>query len=278
MSATLLRFRRDYRAALVDHLPDPGEPGLHAAYELGRRAVLQEVTVIDLAAVHHDALAEVLDLPVPVGGEQARELLALAGAFLAESLSAYEMVRRGYREAREAAELERHHAQTIRRLSSFLADASLASDADGSLQEVLQLIAEEARELVDAEGCMVAVHADGSPPWLNASSPAELAAGLGAAAAAHHLAVHVRLQAHGGPVHLDAEELRRTPHIAALGGDEAAPGWLGTPLVALDGRLLGWIEVFGWERGGPTELDEALIVHLGQMASAALERARLYGR
>jgi hypothetical protein len=278
MSATLLRFRRDYRSALSEHLPDPGEPGLHAAYELGRRAVTEELSVLDLAAAHHDALAEVLDLPGPVPGEDTRRLLAIAGAFLAESLSAYEMVRRGYREAREAAELERHHAQTIRRLSSFLADASLASDADGSLQEVLQLIAEEARELVEAEGCLVAVHADGAPPWLSASSPDGLVAGLGESAGAHHLAVHVRLQARGGPVRLDADELRLTPHIAALGGDDAAPGWLATPLAALDGRLLGWIELFGWERGGPTELDEALIVHLGQMASAALERARLYGR
>ena len=45
----------------------------------------------------------------------------------------------------------RQRADMLHRLSTFLADASLALDAPGSLEEILQLVAEHARELVGAD-------------------------------------------------------------------------------------------------------------------------------
>src|SRR5215213_3472525 len=42
----------------------------------------------------------------------------------------------------------RERAEMLHRLSTFLTDASLALDAPGSLEEILQLVAEHARELV----------------------------------------------------------------------------------------------------------------------------------
>ena len=47
-------------------------------------------------------------------------------------------------------------------------------------------------------------------------------------------------------------------------------------LTALDGSELGAIQLFDKQDGSFTESDEALLVHLAQMASAAVERARLY--
>ena len=58
------------------------------------------------------------------------------------------MVQRGYRAAREAARAERRQTEMSRQLSAFLADASLALDASDSLEEMLRLVAEQARELV----------------------------------------------------------------------------------------------------------------------------------
>src|SRR4029079_15597175 len=56
----------------------------------------------------------------------------------------------------------RRRAEMLHRLSTFLADASLALDAPGSVEEILQLVAEHARELVGAECCRVEVRlADG---------------------------------------------------------------------------------------------------------------------
>jgi GAF domain-containing protein len=270
MSAAL-RFRHAYASAFGDHLLDGGEETLRAAYELGREAVAGELSVLDLAAAHHEVVAESLD---GMTAAEARRVVEIAGGFFAESLSAYEMVRRGYREAQEAAAAARRQAQTIRRLSTFLADASLASDTAGTLGEVLRLIAEEARELVDATGCIVAVRSSTGPPWTSASSPDELIGRLDLEREGQFLAVHALLEAESGPVLLLAEELEDHPRIAQL--PEALRGWLGAPLRALDGRLMGWIQVFDWEDGGPTEVDEALIVHLAQMAAASLERTRLY--
>jgi hypothetical protein len=47
--------------------------------------------------------------------------------------------------------------EMLHRLSTFLADASLALDAPGSLEEILQLVAEHARELVGAARCRVEI-------------------------------------------------------------------------------------------------------------------------
>ena len=51
---------------------------------------------------------------------------------------------------------------------------------------------------------------------------------------------------------------------------------MGVPLSALNGRLLGSVQLLDVAHESPTELDEALIVHLAQMAAAALERTTLY--
>ena len=55
-------------------------------------------------------------------------------------------------------------------------------------------------------------------------------------------------------------------------------GWIAAALTALDGRHLGLIQAFDKQTGDFTELDEAILVQLAQMASAAVERAQLYRR
>ena len=60
-----------------------------------------------------------------------------------------------------------------RQLSTFLADASLALDASESLEEMLQLVAEQARELVGAQCCVATVATDGQPRTAEAASFAE---------------------------------------------------------------------------------------------------------
>ncbi len=144
-------FRDAYSAKFDEYLVTHDENALHAAYELGRDAVERELSVLDLASAHHDVLARSL----------AREPTKIeattraAEQFFLESLSAFEIVQRGYREARETAALEQRNTAILRQLSSFLADASLAVDAHHSLIEMLQLLAEQAREIVDADACIV---------------------------------------------------------------------------------------------------------------------------
>ena len=54
MNAALHRFRQSYAHAFEAYLRNPGENTLHRGYELGREAVTQHLSVMDLATVHHD--------------------------------------------------------------------------------------------------------------------------------------------------------------------------------------------------------------------------------
>ena len=250
--STAPQFGTAYRSALAGHLADRSETGLRAAYELGRDAVERGLSVLDLAAVHHDGLLESLR-----GCSDSGEIEAMTRAaadFFLESLSAFEMVQRGFREAREAAILERRHAGILRQLSNLLADGSLAFDASASLEEMLQLVAEQARELTNARECLVAASVRPSGAPIEVASYADV------------------------DTWSEATENVGAGGLAAEDASKAQPSRLFAPLTALDGRDFGSIEVVDKADGDFSELDEAILVHLAQMAAAALERARLYQR
>src|SRR5215216_1733501 len=126
-------FRAAYSSALADHLGDRSEGSLRIAYELGREAVSRRLSVLDLAVAHQETLISVL--VEASGSSETEQVTRAAGDFFLESLSSFEMVQRGFREAQEAARLERRQTQMSRQLSTFLADASLALDASFFLNE-----------------------------------------------------------------------------------------------------------------------------------------------
>ena len=242
-------FRRAYTAALRAYLDDGDERARWAAYELGRDAVAGGLGVLDIADAHHEALLAALG-----DGADPGPATAAAGEFFLESLSAFEMVQRGRGEEREEAEFERRHAAMVRQLSSFLADASLAgSDAD-STHEILHLVAEQARELVGGACCVATLSPGDRGQPARAASFEEGEASWAARLALADLS---------------------SPDPPA--GDAAPYGaWLAAPLTALDGTAIGSIHVFERQRRAFTSGDEAVLVHLAQMAAAAIERVRLY--
>ena len=89
----LERLRRNYRAAFLRYLPNRDEAALDAGYQIGRSAVADGLTILDLAQVHHDVLREVLRTS---SQEELDGITASAADFLAEVLATYEMTRRGY--------------------------------------------------------------------------------------------------------------------------------------------------------------------------------------
>ena len=74
------------------------------------------------------------------------------------------MLQRVLADAREAATVERRQAAVLRQLSTFLGDASIAADGSDSFDEMLQLVAEHARELIGARRCVARLTLDGSRP------------------------------------------------------------------------------------------------------------------
>ena len=90
------RFRRDYAPAFLQYLTERGEPGRRAAYELGRRAIREQLSVLDLARVHHDILLEVLKTHRT--SHELEQIAQAASEFLVEALAVFEMTQRGFTE------------------------------------------------------------------------------------------------------------------------------------------------------------------------------------
>ena len=82
---------QDYRATLLRFLPRRDEVVREAAYDLGRRAVVSGVNLLEMCRLHHDVFLEVLRDTEPDGhlavAESASELLL-------EALAAYDMTHR----------------------------------------------------------------------------------------------------------------------------------------------------------------------------------------
>jgi two-component system NtrC family sensor kinase len=84
-----------YRSALEEFVAAGGEEARSRAYEIGRSAVAEHCGLLDIAEIHHQALATVARRTPDRSGSH----LAVASEFLAEVLSPFEMSLRGYREA-----------------------------------------------------------------------------------------------------------------------------------------------------------------------------------
>src|SRR5436853_383284 len=102
-------FAGDYLDALRRHVEAPTEGSLQDAYELGRRALVDGRSLLELVAVHQRLLGEALG-PVPEGLER-------ADAFLREGLASFEIAGLGVREVRALAAAERERTEVLGHLS-----------------------------------------------------------------------------------------------------------------------------------------------------------------
>lgn len=90
-------LQRVYTRALEAYLSSGGEDALQSAYEIGRTALSDGLGVLEMAAMHHVVLAQVLQrITRPASLKQD---LNRAQEFFGESLSPYEMAHRGFRDA-----------------------------------------------------------------------------------------------------------------------------------------------------------------------------------
>lgn len=268
-------FRAAYADAFGEYLLGPSERTLRVAYELGREAVTRQLSVLDLAVAHQEALLSALAAGSSV--EDNTRAATAAGDFFLESLSSFEMVQRGLGEVREAALVERRQTEMSRRLSSFLADASLALGSSESLEELLRLVAEQARELLGAECCVATLSVPGGDRSARAASYPETDRRWTPFVRWLDLnAVLVAIRAAGGTVRISGDELAQVGAFRSAVTGPRLRGWLAASLMTLNGADIGAIQVFNKLDGDFSADDEAALTHLAQMASAAIERARLY--
>src|SRR5882757_6934962 len=145
----LENFEEEYRSALCGYAAGGGELALGRAYELGRRALEEQVSVVELASLHHQVL---IDLIRTSESEQRQEeLLQSSAEFLAECISPYEMTHRGFQDAVKALrQLNETLEEEIKRIAFAVHD-----EAGQLLVAVHLALAEMALELPEPQQAQV---------------------------------------------------------------------------------------------------------------------------
>jgi signal transduction histidine kinase len=138
-------FEKQYRSALCGYALSGEEAELKRAYELGRGGIEGGKSLIEITSIHHKALADLV-----AETEDSRlqaKLLRASAAFLAETLSPYEMAHRGFQEG----------VQALRQLNETLEEeikriAYAVHDEAGQLLVAVHLaLADLSRELPEAQ-------------------------------------------------------------------------------------------------------------------------------
>jgi two-component system, chemotaxis family, sensor kinase Cph1 len=138
-------FEEEYRSCLHEYAAGGGELALGRAYELGRRALAEQKSLVDMASLHHQA---VLDLVRRAENEkQLEQALRASAEFLAECLSPYEMAHRGFQDAVKALrQLNETLEEEIKRIAYAVHD-----EAGQLLVAVHLALAEVALELPEPQ-------------------------------------------------------------------------------------------------------------------------------
>ncbi|UFS98793.1 SpoIIE family protein phosphatase [Nocardia huaxiensis] len=139
MSAVLAAFREAYTAALRAHLHSPNQNTLAEGYELGRRALVEGVSILDLTE-HHFRILEWEGLH-PSPGSTDRSEAALE--FLLQTMAALDVATRGFLDGTRRYEQQRSRADDLAGRDAFrtalvesLQDGFFVVDAAGTLVEV----------------------------------------------------------------------------------------------------------------------------------------------
>ncbi len=90
---SLAAVTQDYRAAFLRYLPRRDEAALHRGYELGRAAVADGLSLLELTRIHHDVLLEVL---TDTSADDLAQVATAASEFLVEVLATYDMAQRRF--------------------------------------------------------------------------------------------------------------------------------------------------------------------------------------
>jgi GAF domain-containing protein len=269
------RAVQERRVVLVEDIERSSDygPFREGARRHGVRAVLS-VPMLTLAGEPMGALSAYYRGRV---GPDEREL-ELVGLYARQ---AAEMVERArlHAEARSLAALERRRGEQLR----SLADAALALSAAPTLDDLLRLVTEAAREII---GCHQGVGSRLPNGWTDATTFVSLSERYAGWRTYDVLpkgyGVLNAVTRENRPLRLTSAQLAAHPEFRGLRdapGHPPLPDYLGAPLVGRDGTNLGILQLSHRvdERPFSAE-DEAVLVQLAQMTSSSIERLEAYER
>jgi serine phosphatase RsbU (regulator of sigma subunit) len=265
------RFRDRYSTAFKEYLDRSTEDALHAAYELGREAVARNLSMLDVVALHHSVFGATL---ASAGPRDSKVTVEAAADLLLQTLSAFEMVQRGFREAQVAATLEKRHAEQLRQL----ADAFVAINSCLSVRDVVDLVTKHAAAIVGEYCCVASFAREGQRTQLES---------IALAPPAGQSALQIDAS-RAKEIDAFASRLGRAARLSAGDAEEARWPELGpdsqhfcdlvvVPLQNQRGDHMGFVLIMKRE-GAFSEKDESMAIQLAEMLSASIENVRLYER
>ncbi|WP_024804754.1 SpoIIE family protein phosphatase [Nocardia sp. BMG51109] len=142
MSTVLAAFRDAYANALRLHLYSPTQTTLAEGYELGRRALVEGVSILDLTE-HHFRLLERAGLVDATPGSDTGDRSEAALEFLLQTLAALDVATRGFLDINRSYELQRLRTEDLEGRDAFrtalvesLQDGFFVADSRGTITEV----------------------------------------------------------------------------------------------------------------------------------------------
>ncbi|MBN1208935.1 MAG: GAF domain-containing protein [Myxococcaceae bacterium] len=162
-----------------------------------------------------------------------------------------------------------------------LAEASLAIGQASSLDTTLQVITEQARELIGAHQAVTSLTTgeDWGQAIHTVSLSEKYAAWRGCSARGDGSGLYAEVCRTHRPVRMTQAELEAHPAWRGFGAHAATHpplrGWLAVPLVGRNGRNLGLLQLSDRYDGEFTAEDEAILLQLARLAAVAIENARL---
>ncbi len=194
--------------------------------------------------------------------------------------------RRAAAERERLLEKERRHGRNLQRLNA----ASVAINAATSVEEVVRLVCEEARQLTGARMAVVNLIQAGG--WKRARSVASLSGEYAAwddyKAQITGEGIYSLIAREKRTMRMTQAELESHPAWRCFSAEACnhppLRGWLAAPLLDGGGEFIGVVQLsdkwadkrVGGRLGEFTEADEALLWQLAQVASVALDKQRLY--
>lgn len=80
--------RRDYRVAFLSYLPSREEKALNAGYEIGRTAVIEGISILELSKIHHEVFRMTLS---DTAVDELDDVVDAASEFFLEVMATYHM-------------------------------------------------------------------------------------------------------------------------------------------------------------------------------------------
>jgi PAS domain S-box-containing protein len=255
------------RRVLIEDINKSGTyfPFVDAATQVGFRAVFSTPIV----NARGDALGVVVTFfrkPHSPSDRQSR----LVELYARQAANALDNARL-YHESLQTLAAEQQRTAVLR----SLAEASVKINSVFALDSLLQVITDQARNIIGARQALTTLLPRGD--WNRSITCVSVAEGQAALEFAKESSEMFMLACNlNKPVRLNAGARANTWGPVRRATDATRYGWLAAPLLTRDGRNLGLIQLSQKLSGEFSPDDEAILVQLTHMASAAIDNVRLY--